>query len=217
MTGVTNSGKSSAALNIGIELAKKGVPVLILPLERGVYTVGRRLVQIAIEKTEEQIEFTPKDELIKSTQEICQLPIYFAMPEKNKISDIVIKAKRLFGVRYVIIDQIDQAVRNVSGNKEVAISDAMRELKQLSESSQIAILVIAHIRKLSPGERISMDALKGSNSLSTDPETVVLLTRGDIDDPYLQVEVAKNKGKMKTKRFVINDETGVVTDTYDDF
>ena len=214
LTGVTNSGKSSVSLNIAIELATKGVPVLVIPLERGTYTVGRRLIQIALNKTEEEIEFTPKEEMYKLTEKIASLPIFFAMPDKAKLMQTIVRAKRIFGVRYVIIDQIDQAVRNSSGNKEIAISDTMRDLKQLSEQQQVALLIVAHIRKLSPGERISMDALKGSNSLSTDPETVVLLDRGD---DYIEVNVAKNKGKMKRKRFNINDETGVVTDNYDDF
>ena len=214
LTGVTNSGKSSLALNIALELAGEGVPVLVLPLERGIYTVGRRLIQIAINKTEEEIEFTPKEKLYELTNDIAKLPIYFAMPDKNRLLETITRAKRVYGVKYVIIDQIDQAVRQVSGNKEIAISDTMRDLKQLSESQQVALLVVAHIRKLAPGEKISMDALKGSNSLSTDPETVVLLDRGE---DYIEVNVAKNKGKMKRKRFVMNDSTGFVSDTYDDF
>ncbi len=214
LSGETNSGKSSVALNIALELAGKGVPVLVLPLERGIYTVGRRLVQIALNKTEEEIEFTPREEILKSTESLAQLPVYFAMPDRGKLMDVIARAKRLFGVQYVIIDQIDQAVRNTGGNKEVAISDTMRDLKALSEHLPVAILVVSHIRRLAPGEKISMDALKGSNSLSTDPETVVLLSTGE---DYLQVEVAKNKGKMRMKRFAMNPETGLVTDTLHDF
>lgn len=214
MSGVTNVGKSSVALNIALSLASQGIPVLILPLERGPYNVGRRLIQVALNKSEEDIEFTPKEEIIATTKGLATLPIYFAMPERHKLSETITRAKRLFGVKYVILDQIDQAVRNVSGNKEVAISDTMRDLKKLTESLPIAMLIVAHIRKLSPGEKISMDALKGSNSLSTDPETVVLLDKGE---DYIQIEVAKNKGKMRTKRFVINEASGTVTDTYDDF
>lgn len=222
LTGVTNSGKSSLSLNIAIELATKGVPVLVIPLERGTYTVGRRLIQIAINKTEEEIEFTPKEEIYEQTKEIAGLPIYFAMPDKNKILDTIIRAKRIFGIRYVIIDQIDQAVRNTSGNKEIAISDTMRDLKELSERQQVALLVVSHIRKLAPGETISIDALKGSNSLATDPETVVLIHRehepqSDTWSEWIEVRVAKNKGKMRRKRFNINDNTGYITDNYDDF
>lgn len=213
LTGVTNSGKSSLALNVAIDLASQGVPVLIIPMERGIYTVGRRLIQIAIGKTEEEIEFTPKDEIYKATETIAELPIYFSMPDKTKLIETITRAKRVFGVRYVVIDQIDQAVRNTSGNKEVAISDAMRDLKQLTEHLPVALLVVAHIRKLAHGEHISMDALKGSNSLSTDPETVVLL---DKKEDHIKVEVAKNKGKMMFKLFEMDFDTGVIGDEYDD-
>lgn len=219
LSGVTNSGKSTIALNIAIELAEKGIPVLILPLERGTYTVGRRLIQVALGKTEEDIEFTPKVELIEETGRLVRLPIYFAMPDKFNMEKTIIRAKRLFGVQYVIIDQIDQAIRNLSGNREIAISDTVRNIKQMSEQQKIAILIVTHIRKLSQGEHISMDALKGSNSLSTDPETVALIDRGEdaVDEhkQHIKVIIAKNKGKMSTKDFNLNPATGVVTDDYD--
>ncbi len=212
VSGVTNIGKSSYALNIALELARADTPVLLLPLERGPYNVGRRLIQIALDKSEDEIEFTPKEEILASTKELVSLPIYFAMPERHKLLETITRAKRLFGVRYVIIDQIDQAVRNIHGNKEVAISDTMRDLKKITESLPIAMMVVTHVRKLGHGEKISMDALKGSNSLSTDPETVILL---DGDEDYIRVEVAKNKGKMRTLCFNYKRDTGVMSGIYD--
>jgi twinkle protein len=212
VTGVTNAGKSTYALNVALELAGKGVPVLILPLERGPMNVGRRLIQVALNKTEDDIEFTPHDELRERTQEIIQLPIFFAMPDRSKLLDVISRAKRLFDVQYVIIDQIDQAVRNIGGNKEQAISDTMRDIKRLTESLPIAIMIVSHIRKLAPGERISIDALKGSNSLSTDPETVILL---ESEPTHITVDVAKNKGKMTKRPFHINHDTGVIGNKYD--
>jgi twinkle protein len=215
LSGVTNAGKTDVALNVSLDLARQGVPVLILPMERGVYNVGRRLIQIAIGRTEDEIETLTKEEVEAATRDIASLPIFFSMPGREKLGETIARAKRVYNIQYVVIDMINQLVRNV-GNEASAISDTMRDLKKLTESLPIAMCVVAHIRKLGPGEKISMDSLKGSNSLSTDPETVVLLDRNEVDK-YLEVNVAKNKGKMRVKRFVPNPETGRITDTYDDF
>jgi twinkle protein len=217
LSGVTNAGKTDVSLNVCIDLARQGIPVLVLPLERGHYNVGRRLIQVAMGKSEDEIEGMGKEEVLAATKDIAELPIFFSMPSREKLGETITRAKRIYGVQYVVIDMINQLVRNL-GNESVAISDTMRDLKKLTESLPIAMLVVAHIRKLGQGEKISMDSLKGSNSLSTDPETVVLLDKNeDEDDPYIEVNVAKNKGKMRMKRFVPNPETGRVTDTYHDF
>lgn len=216
LSGVTNSGKTDVSLNVCIDLARQGIPVLILPLERGPHNVGRRLIQVAMGKSEDEIEMMDKEAVISATKDIATLPIFFSMPIRERLGDTITRAKRIYGVQYVVIDMINQLVRNL-GNESVAISDTMRDLKKLTESLPIAMLVVAHIRKLGQGEKISMDSLKGSNSLSTDPETVILLDRIEDGEPYLEVNVAKNKGKMRKKRFIPNLETGRVTDTYDDF
>lgn len=215
LSGVTNAGKTDVALNVSLDLARQGVPVLILPMERGVYNVGRRLIQIAIGRNEDEIETLSKDEVEKVTRDIASLPIFFSMPNREKLGDTIARAKRVYNVQYVVIDMINQLVRN-TGNEAAAISDTMRDLKKLTESLPIAMCVVAHIRKLGPGEKISMDSLKGSNSLSTDPETVVLLDKNE-EEKYIEVNIAKNKGKMRVKRFVPNSDTGRITDTYDDY
>jgi twinkle protein len=216
LSGVTNSGKTDVALNVAIDLARQGIPVLILPMERGVYNVGRRLIQIAMGRSEDEIESLTKEEIESATVEIATLPIYFSMPTRERLSDTISRAKRVYNVQYVVLDMINQLVRN-TGNEAAAISDTMRDLKKLTESLPIAMCVVAHIRKLGPGEKICLDSLKGSNSLSTDPETVVLLDRIEDDNPHLEINVAKNKGKMRLKRFIANAETGRVTDTYNDY
>ena len=56
MSGVSNIGKTSVAMNIADELVKKGIPCLVLPIERGIRTVGKRFLQVHCDKTKEELE-----------------------------------------------------------------------------------------------------------------------------------------------------------------
>src|SRR5690606_29650909 len=85
LSGNTNAGKSTVGLNIIRELASRGIPTLFMPFERGVYSLGRRYIQIALGKTQDQMQFTSKEEWRKLAVELAQQPVYLAVPEKNKI------------------------------------------------------------------------------------------------------------------------------------
>jgi len=51
ISGVSNAGKTTHVLNIANELGDKNIPVLILPFERGIKTVGKRFLQVRTDKT----------------------------------------------------------------------------------------------------------------------------------------------------------------------
>lgn len=219
LSGNTNAGKSTVALNIIRELAGREIPTLFMPFERGVYSLGRRYVQIALGRTQEQMQFTSKEEWGKFAIELSQQPVYLAVPEKNRIVETITRARRLFGVKMVIIDHLDYIIRNVSGNREQAIADTIQSMKRLAEELGIIVVIVTHVRKLDePGSstprKPNLDDLKGSSSLKQDPEVVAMLNPTS-DRRGISVDILKNKGPMISHTFGINNETGVITDDYD--
>lgn len=219
LSGITNGGKTSISLNILKELASKGIPSLIMPFERGVYSVGRRYLQVALAKTQDDMQFTTKEEWAKHIPALAQQPVYFTVPDRSKINETIARAKRLFGVRLVIIDHLDYVIRNQMGNRETAIADTMQGLKRLAEQHGVIIIVVTHVRKLDdPGSHTSrkpnLDDLKGSSSLKQDPE-VVAIVHPTVDRRGLEVDIQKNKGPMSSKIYQINTDTGVIEGTYD--
>lgn len=219
LSGVTNGGKTSVSLNIMKELATKKVPCLIMPFERGVYSVGRRYLQVALGKSQEGMEFTSKEEWSRLLPELASQPVYFAVPDRSKITDTIARAKRLFGVRVVIIDHLDYVIRNLNGNRENAISDTMQGLKRVAEEHSVIIVVVTHVRKLDdPGSthkrKPNLDDLKGSSSLKQDPEVVAIVHPTD-DLRGIEVDIQKNKGPMASKKFAMNVDTGVINGAYD--
>lgn len=217
LSGDTNAGKSTVSLNIINELANNGVPTLFMPFERGVYSLGRRYLQIALGKTKEEMLFTSKEEWQKALPKLARQPVYLSVPNKEKIAETITRAKRLFGVRLVILDHLDYIVRNTSSNKEIAIADTMQSMKRLAEQLGVIIIVVTHLRKLDNHGKIprpNLDDLKGSSSLKQDPEVVAMVIPTE-DRLGVEIDIQKNKGPMSSRIFKINNDTGVIGGKYD--
>jgi twinkle protein len=219
LSGITNGNKSTVSLNIIRELAERGIPSLFMPFERGVYSLGKRYLQIAMNKTREELQFTSKEEWQNLAMKLAQQPVYMAVPDRLKIADTIRRAKKIFGVKMVIIDHLDYVIRNLSGNREQAISDTMQSLKRLAEEIGVIIVVVTHVRKLDdPGSlhkrKPNLDDLKGSSSLKQDPEVVAIVHPTE-DGRGVEVDIQKNKGPMGHKFFAINTGTGLIKGAYD--
>lgn len=215
VTGVTNSGKTSWSLNVADDLTKGKIPVLIMPFERGIGSIGKRFLQVKFDKTSEDFALLGDSEWEVITNECINLPTYFSLPNKNEVNKTIIDAKRLFGVEVVIIDHLDYLIRH-SQNREAEISNTLQDLKRLAEEHQIVMIIITHVRKITPaGSQLSkkpnLDDVKGSSSLSQDPECVVILSH-DVQAEQMEVEIAKNKGEMRNQFFAFNVATGKLKD-----
>lgn len=215
LSGETNAGKSTYSLNIIKELAERDIPSLFLPIERGVYSLGRRFLQILLGKTQEDMTFTTKDEWRTTLKKLASMPVYMAKPKVHELEKTIVRAKRLFGIRVAIIDHMDYLIRG-SANKEALISEKMHELKHIAEQNGVVVIVITHINRgaLVGGQRPTIKNLKGSSSLEQDSEIAVMLYPTD-DRAGLEVDVQKNKGPMMKETFAINVETGVINGVYD--
>lgn len=216
VSGETNAGKSTYTLNIVKELASRDIPSLFLPIERGVYSLGRRFLQIQLGKTQEQMEFTPRTEWEQNIKKLAHLPVYMAKPSLNDLERTIARAKRLFGVRVVIIDHMDYLIRG-SMNKESLISEKMHTLKHCAEENGVIIIVITHINRGASvgGQKPTLKNLKGSSSLEQDAEIVAMLYPTE-DLKGIEVDIQKNKGPMTKKTFGINVNSGVMSPHYEE-
>jgi len=218
VSGISNVGKTSYILNLAENLAQKNIPTLILPFERGIESVGRRFLQVKFDKTLDQLKELGSGEWDSLTDKCIDTPVYFSLPKRDDIIPTIVKARRLFNTKFVIVDHLDYLVRNVSGNKEAEIGNTLQELKRVAEESGIVIIIVTHTRKIDTAGALvrrkpSIEDLKGSSSLYQDPECVVMLdsqAEGQID-----VSVVKNKGVMVSSTYDFNVSTGKIVDELD--
>ncbi len=209
-SGVTNSGKSSYVLNLADDLASRGIPVLVLPYERGIRSVGKRYLQIRYNKTSKDFERFKEEDWSKLIVDSANLPIYFSMPSKTEFEETIVRAKRIFDTRVVIIDHLDYFI---SGKERVADqADMIKQIKVLGQEQKVIFIVVHQLRKKSTdgstSKRPTLDDLKGSGDLANIPEVVALLYKSD--EGEIEVIIDKNKGEMGYQKMDFNTSTGVM-------
>jgi len=210
ISGKSNVGKTSYVMNIANELTQRDIPCLVLPFERGPQVVGTRFLQVKFNRSEGEFLGLDSESWDEITKECVHTPLYFAMPNKNETFDVIRKSKRIFNTKVVIVDHLDYMVRH-SNNKESEIGNTLQELKRLAEELKVVVIIVTHIRKIDAAgsqraKKPNIEDLKGSASLYQDPECVVMLTSPQAG--LLDVNVVKNKGKMTSKVYGFNQETG---------
>lgn len=213
LSGQSNIGKTSFSLNIANELVNKGIPTLVLPIERGIRTVGKRFLQVRYNKTKDELDETSDEEWNKIILDIIDLPLYFSMPNKDDVVAVVIKAKRLFNTKFVIIDHLDLLVRKSdSKNINTDTATTIQTFKQIAQENGIIFLLVHHINKQQSlgtiPKKPKIEDLKGTSTIYQDPEAVIMLSepaKGEIE-----IDILKNKGTMGSKIFEFDTSTGKI-------
>ena len=207
-------GKTAISLNIAEELSGKGIPTLVLPIERGSRAVGKRFLQIKFGLTNEDFKYLDDKDWDKMTKDIINLPLYFSVPTPNEALEIIKQGKRIFDTRVVIIDHFDLLVRKSGGSKNEEAERFIMELKSLAQELGIIFLIVHHIRKQlttsAKPRRPIMEDLKGAASLYQDPEAVIMLHNPD--EGKLEVNTVKNKGTKGYRIFDFNTEKGIISE-----
>lgn len=201
------------ALNIAKRLVDKGIPTLVLPVERGVQYVGYRFLQVFSEKTDAEFKAMNQEDWEKIVRKVAKTPIYFSMPKADELSELVSKAKRILGIKAVVLDHLDYLVRNNSEKEETAIRNTMHEIKSLAVEHGVMMFVVTHTRRVHQAgsemkKKPTMFDIRGSTAIEQDSETVVILDK--FSDCEMEVDIQKNKGKMTSKIYTVDYDTGLM-------
>jgi replicative DNA helicase len=209
----TVTHNTSVSLNLSNELADMGIGSLVLPIERGIETAGKRFLQVRYGKTKDELRNLSTEEWEKIIPDVAELPVYFSNPRINNIEEVIIKAKKLFNVKFIIIDHLDLLVRKSDGkNYNVEMSSTIQNICRIGQENNMIMLVVHHIKKQEGVGAIpkkpSLNDLKGSGSVKDDPEIVIMLS--EPDNGLVEVDILKNKGEMGSRIYQFNKGTGVI-------
>jgi len=221
ISGDSNIGKTTYSLNIANELANRGIPTLVMPYEDGVRAVGKRYLQVRHEKSKQGLTEVDDQQWEKIKEDSLDLPLYFSVPSTKEFADTIARAKRIFGVKVVIVDHLDYMVRKAGDNKAEEQAKTMMEITALAQEHKILFLVVHHIKKPEAGKALEKNRrphkedLKGSSSIYQDARVVVMLS--EPSPGQVLVDVVKNKGEMGEKVFEFDTSTGRIKGQVNDF
>lgn len=206
----TVTHNTTYALNIVDDLSAQGQSVLFLPLENGIDFVGQRLINILSGISDDDFPNTTDDQWSKVIRKIVDREIYFAMAKQDDIFETMLKAKRFFNTKIIIIDLIEELLKDSTENEVKAMDRLMYAFKSFAIDNDVIIMVVSHIKKDSAqGASIekppTLSDIRGSGSLINVPHCVVIINQ---ENDMMKVEVAKNKGKENTSYFSFDRETG---------
>ncbi|MBE3584168.1 MAG: AAA family ATPase [Limnochordaceae bacterium] len=205
-------GKTSLALNFAVNVAKRGIPVLIFSLEMDAEQIGDRLVvselfghrkdgrplvtaqEYAGKLTDEQFE------IVKGAfNELFPLPIYLVDRRGLSVTEIRAKARKFHAAHpdtgLIIIDylQLIRAVAVPGRTWAMQVGDIVRELRDMAGELNVPLILLSQLNRgveAREDKRPLLSDLRDSGNIEEFADVVIMLYRDD----YYNPEKARENG-----------------------
>ena len=209
-------GKSSLAMNIGVEAAKhSGKSVAVFSLEMSRAQLGMRLVSTECLMDNKKLStgrIAGEDEwsrVAMAVAALSQAKMYIDDDASLSVADINAKCRRIDNLGLVIIDYL-QLMTSAGGttrssdNRQQIVSDMSRSLKLMAKELDVPVICLSQLSRAnesrSTGQRRPMlSDLRDSGAIEQDADIVLFLYResyyeDDTENPNVaECIVAKNR------------------------
>ncbi len=197
-------GKTAFALNLALNMAKKNQKTVgFFSVEMPSRQMMMRLVSAESYVTYKNIQTNhmSKNDLVKVKDGLAVLgsiPLYFDETAGIKISDIVIKTRKLKNENpnlcAILIDYIGLVTTHKkTESRQLEVSEISRTLKELARELDITVIALSQLSReveRRPSKRPSLSDLRESGGLEQDADVVMLMFR---EDYYLEQGTLKEK------------------------
>jgi len=214
ITAGTGIGKSHLCREIALDLLKQGAKVGYVALEESVGKTGRSL--LAMSQSIPWPDFNPPEAELRELFDVHmrgRFSTYDHFGSMN-VDDLLSKLSYLkiaMGCDVVFLDHLSIVVSGMDeGNERICIDRAMTKLRSLVEQTGMALFVVCHLKKADgtsheEGGRVSLSALRGSNSIAQLSDIVIGMERDQ------QSPDAKDLSLVKSLKSRFNGFTGELT------
>ena len=193
IAGETGSGKTSSALSIVDKAAKSGESVAIYSMEMKKEQCAARLLSMncGIPSSKilySKLESEHLDILDNSVNKIYNLPVYFDDKSTSNI-DMIIASIRSIKIKYnitgAVIDYLQILnVNQKSQNKEQAMGDVARRLKNLAKELDIWIIALSQLNRDSQNPVPNLNRLRDSGQIAEAADIVMFIYRPEMHGKY---------------------------------
>ena len=178
----TSVGKSALAMNIAVNVAKRGTPVAYYSLEMGKAELASRALSKDVESPASAIlnEHLPEANMhyyMQAAENYRSLPIY--IDERSTVSfDRTVRSIRTISktrkVRLAVIDYL-QIYTQTSDNVEASLGQMARQAKNVAKETGIALILLSQLNR--SGLHPSINMMRGSGQIEESADNIVLIDR----------------------------------------
>lgn len=181
-------GKSALALNIAIDAAIEGFPVVYYSLEMSKEELMMREVarqtKLPVNKLltdYRSMSERQRKDIQDALSKIMRLPIYFDERATTNVGAIVQSIRtirRKHNIRLAIVDYLQILPRNDNkGNEETALAEAARQLKNVAVSENIAAIALSQISRNQANSEPDINHIRGSGQIFEAVDNCIFLYR----------------------------------------
>jgi replicative DNA helicase len=204
IAGETSQGKTSLALSIVDRAAKSGNPVAIYSMEMKKEQCAARLLAINSGIPSNHILYSKIDEnylevIDRGVQKIYNLPIYFDDRSTSSIDTIIASIRSMkvkYGISGAVIDYLQILnVNTKTQNKEQAMGDVARRLKNLAKELDIWVIALSQLNRDSQRPIPNLNRLRDSGQIAEAADIVMFVYRPEVYGKYFPEPFANRQTK----------------------
>lgn len=185
ISGQSGHGKTSFALWLTKQIANSGVPILWFTYEMNPWYLKEKFVKMGVDLT--------------------NLPVYVPIQHSentiNWIKNKILETIERYASKVIFIDHLHYLIPpEQEMNISLLIGGIVRKLKNLAVETDTVIYLIAHMRKLSMGEKVDINAVRDSGLIVNESDYVYLVER---------LKRKEKKGKLEEENPFFEQETNI--------
>jgi replicative DNA helicase len=185
-------GKTILAVNIALDMALRGIPIMFFSLEMKEVALHKRLICNKSGYSEEEVK--GRDEMRREAMDdfgkhMSDLePIPFHIDHNVRLSPSLLRAKLMkykakYGIKIAFIDYLTimKADKEFS-SKYHQVSETVDEIKRIAREEDVAIVLVCQLNREAdkrPDKRPHLSDLRDSGSVEQNADVVMLIYRED--------------------------------------
>ena len=190
----SSHGKSALALNIAMDAAIEGIPVVYYSLEMSKGELYAREIarqtQLPLHKITtgyNDLSQPQRNSIDDARQAIRDLPVFFDDSIDTSIEGITASIRRMrrkHGIKLAVIDYLQMIPKNPKdkGTEETTLAAAARALKNIALKEKIAVIALSQFSRGEKNEKEpNRDLIRGSGQILEAADNCIILYRPSAD------------------------------------
>lgn len=204
IAGETSSGKTSMALALVDAAAKQGEGVAVYSMEMKKEQCAARLLSMNSGVPSSQILFTRLDEnyieiIDQGVNKIYNLPVYFDDNSTSNIDNIIASIRAMkskHNISGAVVDYLQILnVNQKSMNKEQAMGDVARRLKNLAKELDIWVVALSQLNRDTQNPVPNINRLRDSGQIAEAADIVMFIYRPELYGKFYQEPFSNHNTK----------------------